>query len=462
MDRINLNETNFTTIERVEEAQKVDTKKKNVLSTWTCSYMKFEDVNDNNRWYSREIVNKKVLNKTVQDKLKNGKGLLGEIDHPAERFTTNLDFVAICTTNLWLDEKKNELWGTFDVLDTPRGRIVHTLLEYGYPVGVSARAMGKTVERKGRQEVDVDSYMFKTFDAVTDPGFASSRVNVNEQNESINEALAALYESYTEEDKEIAKDLLETLTNTQEVIYSNESNETEEPISNGSVVEGSSQPINETVHEQKIKELESLLQRANKQICDLKSNIANNDTELIRLRDEISEANSIIEGKKEHINSLDEIIDSLKGENDDLHEQVETLKDDNKDINDKLTEAVNEIYILSSNNKLYESKLSVAQSTIKQLQDKITTLNESLLAFEEYNNELETLMEDNNQKEQSLQQSLNEAYQEIKDLKNEYYAPKKKKDLDIQVVEVINESKESAVDQTTFNLLKNLNKKGDK
>ena len=71
-------------------------------------------------------------------------------------------------------------------------------------------------------------------------------------------------------------------------------------------------------------------------------------------------------------------------------------------------------------------------------------------------------MEDNNQKEQSLQQSLNEAYQEIKDLKNEYYTPKKKKDLDIQVVEVINESKESAVDQTTFNLLKNLNKKGDK
>ena len=71
-------------------------------------------------------------------------------------------------------------------------------------------------------------------------------------------------------------------------------------------------------------------------------------------------------------------------------------------------------------------------------------------------------MEDNNTKKAALISNLSEAYTEINELKNEYYTPKKKKDLGIQVISVLNESTEVNYDQDTFNLLKNLNKKGEK
>ena len=89
--------------------------------------MVFEEGNGNGRKYPREIATKKILNKTIKDKLAKGQALLGEIDHPKDRFITDMDYVAIATTNLWYEEEKDELWGTFDVLDTPRGRIVHYL-----------------------------------------------------------------------------------------------------------------------------------------------------------------------------------------------------------------------------------------------------------------------------------------------------------------------------------------------
>ena len=90
-------------------------------------------------------------------------------------------------TNLWLNEDGTVLLGKADILDTPNGRIIQTLVDYGSSLGVSARASGKVNKVEDRLEVDEESYSFKTFDFVTNPGFVTSRVvEVNESMEDIN------------------------------------------------------------------------------------------------------------------------------------------------------------------------------------------------------------------------------------------------------------------------------------
>lgn len=419
--------THITHIEKLEEAKNVG--KKNVLGTYSCSYMVFEEGNGNGRKYPREIATKKILNKTIKDKLAKGQALLGEIDHPKDRFITDMDYVAIATTNLWYEEEKDELWGTFDVLDTPRGRIVHTLLEYGYPVGISARAMGKGVTKKGVKVIDVDSYMFKTFDCVVDPGFDSSRVDTT--NESLKESLTSLYESYNDEEKENVKDLLETLDITDSIIYTNETNK---------VCEAHHVSVSNTVESDLLYETYCNTENDNKALKEL---LQEKLVEIDKLNTALNECKGIILSKVNYIDSLDEIIDDLKLDYSDLSTKYETLKNDNKAT----------IYNLEKQNESLKHQVGA-------LANKITTLNETIASNNDYISELETLMKDNNAKREMLVESLNEAHNELNELKT--YEPVKK-DIGIKILSVINESqqetKKVVIDETTSRLLKNLNKK---
>lgn len=67
------------------------------------------------------------------------KRALGELDHP-ESSVINLKNVCHNITRLWWDGK--ELYGEFEILDTPSGNILKQLFLAGINVGVSSRAMG--------------------------------------------------------------------------------------------------------------------------------------------------------------------------------------------------------------------------------------------------------------------------------------------------------------------------------
>jgi hypothetical protein len=67
------------------------------------------------------------------------KRALGELDHP-ESSIINLKNVCHNITRLWWDGK--ELYGEFEILDTPSGNILKQLFLAGINVGVSSRAMG--------------------------------------------------------------------------------------------------------------------------------------------------------------------------------------------------------------------------------------------------------------------------------------------------------------------------------
>ena len=182
----------------------------NCLGSYSCSYMEADKYNDNNRFYPRSLIVNKILTKKTQTQLKN-KLLLGEIDHPAQRFNTDMERVCICTTNLYFDESTNQLMGTFDVLDTPCGRIVKTLLDYGSVIGISARAMGSGKKTKEGEIVEESNYFFKTFDMVVEPGFGTSTIDGAKQ--ELKESLKMIVESLDDFERDDAQNVINTILN---------------------------------------------------------------------------------------------------------------------------------------------------------------------------------------------------------------------------------------------------------
>ena len=67
------------------------------------------------------------------------KRALGELDHP-ETSVINLKNVCHNITKMWWEGK--DLFGEFEILDTPSGNILKELFLAGINVGVSSRAMG--------------------------------------------------------------------------------------------------------------------------------------------------------------------------------------------------------------------------------------------------------------------------------------------------------------------------------
>lgn len=93
--------------------------------------------NANKRIYDYETLKKQV--QLYEEGPVAEKRALGELDHP-ETSVINLKNVCHNITRLWWEGK--ELFGEFEILDTPSGNILKELFLAGINVGVSSRAMG--------------------------------------------------------------------------------------------------------------------------------------------------------------------------------------------------------------------------------------------------------------------------------------------------------------------------------
>lgn len=91
--------------------------------------------------------------------------MLGELDHPADA-KIHLDKVSHKITKLKMDG--NKVYGEAEVLQTPAGKILESLIKSGVKLGISSRGFGSTKEVNGLQEVQ-DDYKLVTFDIVSDP-----------------------------------------------------------------------------------------------------------------------------------------------------------------------------------------------------------------------------------------------------------------------------------------------------
>ena len=161
-----------------------------------CSTPDHIVINRNNRRYDETEVLKhlKYLRENI---LQNGNLLLGECDHPIDRFDTQIKEAAVATTNLWYDFENHNLMGRMKILDTPRGQILKTLvIDEGYPLYVSSRACGEV------HDGVVSIQQIFCWDAVITPGFKEARLHRVMESDSSNTLGKFLTESLHNQEKE--------------------------------------------------------------------------------------------------------------------------------------------------------------------------------------------------------------------------------------------------------------------
>ena len=127
---------------------------------------KAETKNQNGRIYPRHVLAREMENyaKAIRERR-----AVGELDHP-ERSTVNLSEVSHLITNATWDG--DSVMGEIEVLPTPKGKILESLLEAGVTIGISSRGVGST-DKQHTNEGDVDmvndDYQVICYDIVSEP-----------------------------------------------------------------------------------------------------------------------------------------------------------------------------------------------------------------------------------------------------------------------------------------------------
>lgn len=123
---------------------------------------KADTLNQNGRVYPLEILQREVRN---YQKFINENRALGECDHP-ETSVVELKNTSHIVREAHMDGKV--CYGTVELLDTPSGKILQSLVESGVTLGISSRGVGST-KREGDYDIVQDDFQLICWDFVSEP-----------------------------------------------------------------------------------------------------------------------------------------------------------------------------------------------------------------------------------------------------------------------------------------------------
>ena len=119
-------------------------------------------LNQNGRVYPRPILEREVMN--YQKMIRENRAL-GECDHP-DSSVVELKNVSHIVREAYM--QGDDVYGKIEILDTPSGKIIQSLIESGVTLGISSRGVGSTVAQGGNQVVQ-DDFQLICFDMVSEP-----------------------------------------------------------------------------------------------------------------------------------------------------------------------------------------------------------------------------------------------------------------------------------------------------
>ena len=121
-----------------------------------------DTLNQNGRIYPRTILEREIIN--YQKFIRENRAL-GECDHP------DTSVVELKNASHIVREARMEgdtVYGTVELLDTPSGKILQSLIESGITLGISSRGVGSTKQQGGNLVVQED-FQLICFDIVSEP-----------------------------------------------------------------------------------------------------------------------------------------------------------------------------------------------------------------------------------------------------------------------------------------------------
>ena len=119
--------------------------------------------NGNMRVYPEGVLRREIKN---YQKLVLDRRALGELDHP-EDSVINLKNASHMVTDVWWDQKN--VMGKVQVLDTPSGQVLKSLVQSGVKLGISSRGMGSVTESANGETIVEDDFQLICFDIVQEP-----------------------------------------------------------------------------------------------------------------------------------------------------------------------------------------------------------------------------------------------------------------------------------------------------
>lgn len=322
----------------------------------------------NGRRYSGELWEKVFKNPIMQEKIEN-RVCFGELGHPVDRTETDMEKICWCLAEVPKKGDDGQLYGVFDILPTPNGRILKALCDYGSNIGTSSRGSGDTfMDYDGQESVDPDTYECECWDAVLLPAVKTARLTpVTESlHKTLKESLETLVNNANEADKKVMTETLETLNldyNTDSVDddIANEGEETAAD-NNGAVVESLQVAVKQK------QELEN-------KVLDLQEKLSVSYAKETRLEEQIvkySKAISNLSNTAKKVTALQEKINSLT-------EELNKEKEYSQQLNGKISRFEN----ISKKEKGLKESL---KQTVSNKDVEISKLNESIESLTESKN----------------------------------------------------------------------------
>lgn len=174
----------------------------------------------NGRLYNKDLWEKALRDEIFLEKVAT-KALFLELGHPTDREETDMKQACACIPEV-PKIVGNDLYAYVDILDTPNGRLLKTLVDYGFVPGISSRGSGDVMDNN---QVDPETFFLETWDIVQLPAVKKARLNVCESLGSdsikLKKALAESYNAAKEEDKDAMKKALKNLNISLEEAFVN-------------------------------------------------------------------------------------------------------------------------------------------------------------------------------------------------------------------------------------------------
>lgn len=198
-----------------KKLSKEEMKQRGILGRLIGVCADFLNPTRNGRKYPEKLWENVFNDPIMQERIENN-CCFGELGHPPDREETDMEKVAIVMDGVPKKDKDGKLRAVFNIVDTPNGRILKSLCDYGSTIGISSRGSGDLeTDYDGNESVNPDTYNCEGFDAVLIPAVKEARLqyvteslNKTRYNKTLRDKLT---ESINREDENNQKIMRESL-----------------------------------------------------------------------------------------------------------------------------------------------------------------------------------------------------------------------------------------------------------
>lgn len=390
-------------------------KERGILGRLVGIIASFKDPTRNNRFYTEELWDNVFNDPIMKEKIAT-RSCFGELGHPTEARETDMEKIAICLAEEPKKCADGTLKGVFDILDTPNGRILKTLCDYGCKIGVSSRGNGDVTEDwSGNEIVDPKTYQLECFDAVLLPALKEARTTyVTESLEQDNKLKTALNESLNKAspaEKKVMEETLKQLNIDYIDKALNEEANTRKSVRNRKVSSKATTAGNAGVEEaiKSLQESVKLTQSLQAQVKALQEKLSVCNAKETRLMESLQQMKRENQSLKNDLESVNSRADELETQ---LDEKSQLVESQNKQIR-VLTKRCD---VQSRSQKSINESMSQNKDEVHRLNEQLNTSRKTINDLKE---SLEVAKQDTVIKDKEMSrklthaQSLIEHYQKV-------------------------------------------------